>query len=298
MKRSEVLRKSLLIFTGGASYGAVASILKLSYQEGFSFAEVICGQLVCAWIVLLLYTGFEAIKSGLTPLTKSEIVKLVLLGFVNFGTTCTYATSLTYLPASVSITLLFQFVWIGMVIDAVISRRKPAPILVASALLVFGGTLLASGVTTGLSGQLHPVGVALGLMSAVFSATFFYCSGHTATHVPAGQRTFLITTGGLICGLVLCPHFFPSGVMMQGLAPYAFILGFLAMVIPVYLFSWGTPGLPGGLVTIMASSELPLSILFSIILLHESVSPLRLCGVAIILGGVCVSQLGSVKFEG
>ena len=89
----------------------------------------------------------------------------------------------------------------------------------------------------------------------------------------------------------LGPGYFASGALQAGIWKYGLVLGAFGLLIPVVLFGIGTPHLPTGLSTIMASSELPCGILISVFVLGEPVSTLQAAGVVVILAGVVVSQL-------
>ena len=97
--------------------------------------------------------------------------------------------------------------------------------------------------------------------------------------------------GACILGFAVCPDYFSSGALQAGIWKYGLILGVFGLFVPVVLFGIGTPHLPTGLSTIMASSELPCGILISVFVLGEPVSTLQAAGVVVILAGVVVSQL-------
>ena len=81
------------------------------------------------------------------------------------------------LSVAVAITLLFQFTWIGVVIQIVVTRRRPNTAELAAAAIILGGTLLASGLFSEEAGAMDPLGVACGLLSAVSTALFMFLSG-------------------------------------------------------------------------------------------------------------------------
>ena len=105
------------------------------------------------------------------------------------------------------------------------------------------------------------------------------------------QRGLFVCLGACILGFAVCPGYFASGALQAGIWKYGLVLGAFGLLIPVVLFGIGTPHLPTGLSTIMASSELPCGILISVFVLGEPVSTLQAVGVVVILAGVAVSQL-------
>ncbi|MFR2031179.1 MAG: hypothetical protein ACLS3M_07160 [Collinsella sp.] len=63
--------------------------------------------------------------------------------------------------------------------------------------------------------------------------------------------------GSVVMSLTVCPDYVVSGVLAQGILPFAVIAGFFGMLCPVLLFGMGSPHLPAGLSTVMAAAELP-----------------------------------------
>lgn len=86
---------------------------------------------------------------------------LLPTGCVTCGTCIFYDITLFMLPVAVAITMLFQFAWLGSVIQAVATRKLPHPLQLAAAIVV-GGTLFASGLSSAqLANNLDPLGIAL-----------------------------------------------------------------------------------------------------------------------------------------
>ena len=87
------------------------------------------------------------------------------------------------------------------------------------------------------------------------------------------------------------PRLFSSGVLLQGFAPYAAVVGLFGMFCPVILFGLGAPHLSSGLSAIMASAELPMGLLISMIVLGIPLGIVEWTGVVVILIGVVIAQL-------
>lgn len=312
---ARLARWSLVVFLGGCCYGAQASVVKLAYAAGFTFGEVTFAQNLVGFCLFLLVnivmdvrrTRTKAMRDGkdaggrrarsaslASRPTLRQALRLAATGMVTCCTGLAYYGSLTLLPASVGITLLFQFTWIGIVIGCVSSRTLPSAAMVASGAIVVVGTLFASGAVAHGTGALAPAGIALGLVAAVCCATFMYLSGHVETQLPAWRRSLFVALGALVLSSLFCPEPFAVGAWQRGLLPYALMLGGIGFVGPVFLFAWAAPHLPTGVSTIMASSELPFSVVCSHLILGEPVLASQTAGVVAILVGVVVSQAGEL----
>ncbi len=288
-----LLRNAAIVFAGGACYGILASVVKVAYASGFTFPQVVCSQAFFAFLVFALLALWDRARGRRRVRTTApQRLKLAAMGLVTAGTTTFYYLSLTFIPASVAITLLFQFTWIGLVFEAATTRKRPAPAALAAAGIVFVATLFASGLVGGKgAGALHPAGIACGLAAAVCCAGFMFLSGRVETQLPVQQRGLWACCGYLVVAFALCPDYLTSGVLLQGIGWFGLVLGPLGFALPMLLFGVGCKHLPPGLSTIMASSELPISVACSVAFLHEAVSPLQVAGVVAILVGVVVAQV-------
>ena len=281
-----------MVFCGGASYGVMASTVKLSYSAGFGWIETVASQGIFGsflfFISFCLITLFFRKPQKMKP---AQILRLLAVGIFGCSTSFLYGFSLTLLPVAVAITLLFQFTWIGIVIQMITTRRKPHLMEVVAAVIIFGGTLLAGGILSGEElSNLEPLGILCAFLSAITYATFMFLTSKIETTVPYLQRGLLISLGNAMLGLSICPSYFVSGVILEGIWKYGLILGFFGSFIPVILFGIATPHLPTGISTIMASSELPAAIAVSVLVLGEPIDIFQAAGIIIILTGVVVSQ--------
>ncbi|NOU98502.1 EamA family transporter, partial [Paenibacillus sp. LMG 31457] len=73
-------------------------------------------------------------------------VILMIAGVPTAVTGLLYYQSLRYIPNSLAILLLFQFTWMGVLINSVEQRRRPNGIMLITLTVLFGGTLLAAGI--------------------------------------------------------------------------------------------------------------------------------------------------------
>ena len=166
------LRYSGIVFLAGASYGAQATTVKITYAAGFTWTQVVASQALFAALLFAVALLVQRARGKrLVPLSLKQTIALLALGLNTCIGTVLYNYALTLLPVSVAITLLFQFTWMGIVVQLVVMRRRPRAAEAAAAAVILGGTLMASGMFSESVGALDPVGIACGLLSAV-SCTF------------------------------------------------------------------------------------------------------------------------------
>lgn len=285
-------RAVLLVFFGGACYGFNATCYKISYALGFSSAQVAAAQMWFAFALFAVMVVVQRVRGhAWTHLGRANTLKLMGIGAVTCATSIFYTYAMSVLPVPLALTLLFQFTWIGTVIQVAITRRAPAKSQVVAAVIIVFGTVFASGLyATDLSGC-NPWGIAAGLVAAVCCALFLALSGRIQPACSQAQRGFLICAGAVIASHVICPDFVVSGVLVEGIAPLGLVAGACGFFLPVLLFSLGAPHLPTGLTSVLAASELPCGLLVAMLVLGEPIGAIEWAGVAVILAGVGVSQL-------
>ncbi len=283
-----------MVLLGACSYGVLSSILKVGFSNGYTFPQLLGGQYVFGWFgLLILVLTFSRYKVSL-----KNIVSLLAVGTTMSLTSIFYGFSVKELPASIAIVLLFQFTWMGVLIEAIINKSFPSREKVLSIIILFVGTMLAGGVFEGLGQQLSLKGILFGLLAAITFSFYIFASGRVSTEVPIYSKSFLMTTSAtLFVCIMFPPTYLMDGTLQAGLWKYALILGFFGVVIPVICFSIGIPKVGTGLGTILGAVELPTAVIASITLVHEVVSLLQWLGIVCILLGIFIPQMLNVRKE-
>ena len=113
------LRYSGIVFLAGASYGAQATTVKITYAAGFTWTQVAASQALFAALLFAVALLVQRARGKrLVPLSLKQTIALLALGLNTCIGTVLYNYALTLLPVSVAITLLFQFTWMGIVVHA------------------------------------------------------------------------------------------------------------------------------------------------------------------------------------
>lgn len=203
-----------------------------------------------------------------------------------------YYASLKTVPASIAIILLFQFVWVGIIIEAVATKTLPSREKVISVIFLLAGTFLSSGLLEKSAGDFDTTGIILGLLSAVTFATYIFVSGKVAVEVPSLPRGVLLMAGALtLVIIVFPPTFIFNGAISEGLWKYGLGLGTFSIVIPSIAFTIGIPKIGSGLATILGAAELPVTTIMSVFVLKEAVLSSQWFGVSLILIGIAIPQI-------
>lgn len=279
---------ALIVLIGGCCYGALSTFVKLAYSAGFTSSEVTGSQFLMGTLLIWIAALFSKKKK----LTMPKIGKLLISGIPLGLTSLFYYQSLQSLNASLAIIFLFQFVWIGSLFEWVFNKKPPTLGKIVSIGILIIGSIFASGIIGVGLGDITWQGIGWGMLSALTYTTFIFVSSSVEKDTPVVQKSALFTTGGMITVFILSP---PTGLLqlpvLMEIAPYGFYLGLLGVVLPPILFTIGMPHVGPGLGTILTSSELPIAVILSSIVLSEHVSMSQWLGVVLILGGIVAGNL-------
>ncbi|MBB2146902.1 EamA family transporter [Pedobacter sp. LMG 31464] len=294
-----MLKGILLVLFGACSFGILSTFVKLAYAEGYSLGDVTGTQAlfgaIVLWLLYFIQTKTQA-KEKAKPVIKTHWLKLIAAGFFTGLVSITYYQCVKLVPASVAIILLMQFVWISVLLELFIYKKKPSRNQVLAILLVLGGTVLASGLTETKISGFNILGIAYGMLAALFYAIFLMLNGKLGNEYPPLKKSALMITGAcLLIFAILPPTFLINGALAGSLLKWGIILAIFGTVIPPLCFSSGIPKAGLTLSSILSSVELPVAVSMSALVLHEDVSWIRWLGVLIILSAMILPNLENIK---
>lgn len=284
---SKALLNSVLVFIAGSSYGFIVPVIKIAAENGIFPASFLPLQYLFALVICLIAV---LVTKAVRPAPKC-LLKMMVLGFFTGATSICYYSSVTLLPSAAALTLLFQYVWVSVLIDCIHKRKLPSASSVIAVIVVLIGTLFATGLLDGNVSALDPLGVVYGAASAVFYALFLYFSGIIGAEYPLVVRSTMLALGGLIITSLANPAVYTTALFDPRIWPYAAGLAFLGILFPTTLINFASPKLSAGMVSIMASSELPVGILAAWAIAQDTPSGFVLFGAVLVLLGIVCKQI-------
>ncbi|KGX85569.1 EamA family transporter [Pontibacillus litoralis] len=285
------LKYIFAVLIGSCSYGLLSTIVKLAYAEGISPAVATVGQFFVGWVILFVLL---LLAKQVNRISIKEKVTLMVAGVPTGLVGVFYYQSLVTIDASIAIILLFQFVWIGIVLDSVIHKRLPERVTVFSIAILFLGTALGSGGSwEQLMTSLDWRGFIFGILAAICFSLFIMSNAKVSTQLSPVQRSFYMVSGSLVTVVLI---FIPQLVSIElnsfvALGWKGILLGFFGVFIPPFLFAYGMPNIGSTLGSILGSAELPVAVLSSMLVLQESVSWLQWIGVLLILVAIVIPNV-------
>lgn len=287
----------LYILIGASFFGFTPIFAKLGFGFGYSLGQINIVQMLISFLVLWSLALIK--RSSFKGLNKKNTLQIMITGCFIGLTSIFYYGSMQYLPASLAIILMFQFVWIGIILEWIFSKIKPASITILSIFLILVGVFFASNFIDGDIQGLPYKGLVYGILSAFTYAGFIFCSGKVAINVDPLTRSSLMVTGSTILVFILFMRDIPNVVPLESnLLTTAVGVSLFGAVLPPLFFAAGAPLVSGGVANILTSIELPIAILSASIILSELVTSLQWLGIAIILFAIAFNELGPHLIRG
>lgn len=284
----------IIFMIGAGSFGFNPLFVKLGYAHGWTLAEINDAQVFIALAVLWIM-GIFAMRRypwAVRKLTKKSVISMMLAGSLTGLTSIFYYGAMQYLPASMAIVLLFQFVWIGVLYEWIFDRRKPNRQTLLSVIFTLAGVFFAAGVIDGKVFQFSAIGFILGIGAAFAYSAFIFVSGRVSVDIPATIRTPIMITGaGILTFAVFPPTFMSSEALGNDLWLYAGGVALCGIILPPLLFAISAPHLPASLATILGSVELPVAVVVADLFLAEHVTGWQWFGIVLILFAIVVGEM-------
>lgn len=295
---NEKIKGGLLVFLGAMSFGVLSTIVTFAYEKGYTLGEITGTQaffgMAILWTLYFItsYKRKKAPNSTPKPQQKpTQWWRVSIAGIFTGLVGIFYYQCVKLLPASVAIILLMQYLWISILIEAVVFKKKPSRKQLILMAVVLIGTLFAGGIFNEIV-ALNVQGVIYGMLAATCYAIFIMASGRIGNEMPVLKKSALMITGScFITWLIFPPLFFFNGVLWAGLYAWGLSLALLGTVIPPLFFSAGIPKVGVSIGAILSAAELPVAVISSAFVLHESVNALQWVGVALILLSIVATNI-------
>lgn len=292
MTINKVIKGVFLVALGASSYGMLATFVKLAYQEGYTTAEVTCAQFLMGILGVLLINLFQRLNNGkpIKNASKGDVLALMVSGSSLGMTSVFYYLCVKYIDVSIAIVLLMQTVWMGVLVEMILDKKIPNTRKILAVIVVLIGTVLATNIFEN-DFTVDWRGVMFGLFAAASFTTTMFTANRIAVHLSSAQRSLYMLLGGAV--IVLCYAVFTQAAPFNYLIflKWGVVLSLFGTIIPPMLMNSGFPATGIGLGSIVASIELPVSVLMAFFILNETVFTIQWIGILLILIAIVIMNL-------
>ena len=296
MFKNSVLKGVFLVALGATSYGVLATFVKMAYNEGYTTAEVSSSQFVIGIFGLLLINFIQKTYTKNTTLkaSKQNIKHLMIAGTSMGFTSIFYYLSVKFIPVSICIVLLMQTVWMGVLLEMILTKKRPSLQKTISVFIVLVGTVLATNLAN-QEIQLDYKGILFGLLAAASFTTTMFTANSVATSISTSQRTLYMLFGGSIIVLLFTAFTQITPFDYTVFVKWGITVAVFGTIIPPILMNSGFPLTGIGLGSIVSALELPVSVLMAYFLLDEKVNNSQWLGIILILFAILLMNLKKNK---
>lgn len=300
MTNNNILKGVFLVGLGATSYGMLATFVKMAYNEGYTTAEVTTSQFVFGLIAMVIINFIQQKKSKkeIVKPSRKNITQLIIAGTSTGLTSLFYYLAVKYIPVSIGIVLLMQTVWMGVLLEWFLDKKAPSLQKIIAVLVVLIGTALAINITKINFNDPTinwSTGLFWGILAAASFTTTMFTANRIATHLAAPLKSLLMLIGGSLIVFTFALITQNTPFALEIFLKWGIVLSLFGTVIPPLLLNAGFPHTGIGLGSIVASLELPVSVLMAYFLLHEQVVLIQWLGIILIILAIVIMNLNFKK---
>lgn len=278
--------KYLYVFAAGSLWGIISLFLKPMLNLGFSQIQTVTLRCLVAAAVLGVYMLIK--NKSLFRFKLRDIWCFLGTGLVSlmFFSIC-YFYSMTYNGVCVAVILLYTSPVFVMLLSLPLFNEKITYKKLIAVVLTVAGCVFVSGAAGGQS--IGFVGIVLGICSglgyALYSIFSRYALQRNYNSMTISFYTFLF------CGLGCLPFASPVSMALS-LSPkavlYSLGLGVVCCVMPYILYTKGLEYVDNTRASVIVAVEPVVASLIGVFVYNESVTAVKLLGVALVLSAVVI----------
>lgn len=296
--KNNILKGVFLVALGATSYGMLATFVKLAYKDGYTTAEVTSSQFIYGIIGILFINLFQKIvnKEKAQKASSKNIFQLMVAGTSLGMTSVFYYLCVKYIDVSIAIVLLMQTVWMGVLLEWILDKKRPSTQKIISVIIVLFGTFLATKLYE-FTIQIDWRGIFWGILAAASFTTTMFTANKVALGISSAQRSLYMLLGGAVIVFTFSAFTQVGFLNIEIFKNYGLFLALFGTIIPPILLNAGFPNTGLGLGSIVASLELPVSVLMAFLILNEKVVVWQWCGILLIILAIVIMNLNFSKKE-
>jgi len=278
-------------------FALIAVIGKTVINSGIKIFDLLVLQYTASFVFMLIYFVIAGIRKLSLP--KESLKAVLTQGLI--GSSCTtvlFYLALEKLNAGIASMLLFTHpVLVSIYFMATktrkITRRSNLALLTA----FFGSIMVINVFNIGIAGT-PLIGFVFGIMSSCTYAFYNIYADVKLKDFEPLVIAFYTNLTTLAVSLILHPGFFRFEFLMTSeLLIYIFELAVVSGILPVIFLYKGIKLIGADKASIVATSELPITILLSFFVLGERMGLVQLAGILLIMGSIIILQYEG-KLEG
>lgn len=271
-------------------FALIAVIGKTVINSGINIFDLLILQYATSFILMFLY--FVIVDIRKLYLSKERLRTVLTQGL--FGSSCTtilFYLALERLNAGIASMLLFTHpVLVSLYFMATKTKKITLTSNIALLAAFFGSVMVINIFDINIS-ETPPVGLVYGILASAAYAFYNINADVKLKDFDALVVTFYTNFTTLAAALILHPGFFKfKFVMTSELLIYICELAVVSGILPVVFLFKGISMMGADKASIVATSELPITILLSFLVLGERMGLVQLAGILLIMSSIIILQ--------
>lgn len=216
---------------------------------------------------------------------------IVALGVALALVNASYYVAISRIPVAVA--LVIQYTAPALIVgwSSARSRRAPSREVVVALVAALVGVVLVVDLAPGAIGRIDGVGVAIGVASAVFFASYTVLAERTgAVYGSTGAMLRGFVVASLLWVAYQAPRGVPDMLFERANLPEVLYVGVAGTLVPFFLFAWGVARVRAERAAIAATLEPVIAAGVAWAWLGQHLSPLQVAGGALVVAAVVSLQ--------
>jgi len=275
-------------------FALIAVIGKTVMNTGINVFDLLILQNAAAVVFMLAYFAVVDIKKLF--LDRSRLKTILIQGLIgSAGTTILFYLALQRMNAGIASMLLFTHPVLVCLYFMATKTRKITITSNLALLSAFFGSIMVINLFNIDITKTPLAGLGFGILSSAAYAFFNIYADIKLKDFEPLVITFYTTFTILVVALILRPGFFRfEFVMTTELLLYICELALVSGILPIIFLYSGINRVGADKASIVATSELPITILMSFFVLGERMGPVQLAGILLIMCSIAILQYEGV----
>lgn len=289
MLTSLQFRGTLLVALSGMLYGIMAYFGVQLFQQHMSVENMLFWRFFVAMLCMAIPVFILKRTESELLVSRTAMLKIIVFAAVSYsGSSGFYFLACQHIGTGVAMVIFFSYPIFVTLLAWFLSKWKISKTTLLSLFAVVLGLILLKGKG---ENTLNVLGIALGMIAALFYAIYVYGSQHTTKTMDSKLLTLLICMGNSFIffiysyctGTFFIPHTYHAWIDILA-------LGILATALPIQLLLDGLKYISPIKASILSVLEPIVTIVIGLWLLNESISLLQSLGIMIVLLGAILIQ--------
>lgn len=276
----------IYMFLSAFCFSLMGIISKLIFKFGMPVMDLIIMQNIIQVAVLAIYFAFRKFRDLRLEFKDIQIISIQgLLGSV--PVLIFYYITLQRISASISCMLLFTNPIFITLYFIIFERQKASLYKVVAVLATFFGSILVLNITPQTISSLDVIGVVTGFISSIAYAFYNIYADKKLRNYSPGAILFYCCLVVLIFVSAVNPSFYLKNYFVDmELFMYVFVLAIVTGILPVIFLYAGINRLGAQIASVVATGEIPFTLIISSIVLHEHLLLIQIIGSVLIMGAI------------